>query len=65
MVPYEQKLFASIRETRETVSVSHTHLYGLIKSGKIAVHKEGRRTLVRVSSVLEHFGLQDEKAKAA
>ena len=46
-----ERIFASIRETGETLRLGRTTIYRLISEGQLEKVKLGRRTLIRLSSI--------------
>jgi excisionase family DNA binding protein len=44
-------LLVSINDAAQMLSLGRTSVYGLIKDGRLATVKMGRRTLVRVDSI--------------
>jgi excisionase family DNA binding protein len=46
-----EKMFLSVRDTSEALSIGRTKIYGLIKEGRLATVKVGRRRLIKMSSI--------------
>ena len=44
-------MLKSINETAHILRLGRTNIYGLIKDGRLATVKIGRRTLVKISSI--------------
>lgn len=44
-------MLKSINETADLLSLGRTNIYGLIKAGRLATVKIGRRTLITFSSI--------------
>lgn len=47
----DDRLFLSIRETREVFGISPAHFYRLVGQGKLRIAKSGKKSLVPVDSV--------------
>jgi excisionase family DNA binding protein len=45
------RLFLTVREARNVLGISSTHLYRLVAKGKLRISKTGKRSLVPVSSI--------------
>ena len=49
-------MLLSISETAKALSLGRTSIYGLINQGRLETVKLGRRTLVKVSSIMALIG---------
>lgn len=56
------KLAYSVPEIKQELSIGHTKLYELIKSGQLKAHKIGGRTVFKSSSVEEFLNSIPEAA---
>lgn len=56
------KLAYSVSEIKQELSIGHTKLYELIKSGQLKSHKVGGRTIFKAESVQEFLNSLPEAA---
>lgn len=58
MTTHPTKLALSVQEAADMMSLSHRHMYGLVRSGQIQSFKSGGRRLVRLSSLHDYVDRQ-------